>query len=182
MTGGVPVMRCPACQTNVPAGAFCGTCGAQLSASHGARSSLLRPAAYAAAPGEHVLRLSVASSLFPHLPHRSRAPFRVALVVLFLTLIAEKQGWFTLKQLLGGTRRKMVRRHPHVFGNAPAPTPETAYQSWQASKRREGKRGHSPTKAFRRQLVASWDRRLTGRSKRPSGSSARSKTRSPGRG
>jgi len=106
----------------------------------------------------------------------------VLYTVLFLTLIAEKQGWFTLKQLLGGTRRKMVRRHPHVFGNAPAPTPETAYQSWQASKRREGKRGHSPTKAFRRQLVASWDRRLTGRSKRPSGSSARSKTRSPGRG
>jgi hypothetical protein len=35
-----------------------------------------------------VLRLSVASSLFPHLPHRSRAPFRVALAVLVLTLIA----------------------------------------------------------------------------------------------
>src|SRR6476620_7037472 len=85
MTGGVPVMRCPACQTNVPAGAFCGTCGAQLSASHGARSSLLRPAAYAAAPGEHVLRLSVASSLFPHLP---RAPFWGALAVLFLVLVA----------------------------------------------------------------------------------------------
>jgi hypothetical protein len=34
------------------------------------------------------LRLSVASSLFPHLPHPSRAPFRVALAVLFLTLIA----------------------------------------------------------------------------------------------
>jgi hypothetical protein len=49
---------------------------------------MLRPGAYGAAPGEHVLRLSVASSLFPHLPHRSRAPFRVALGVLFLTLIA----------------------------------------------------------------------------------------------
>ena len=35
---------------------------------------------YAAAPGEHVLRLSIVSSLFPHLPHRSRAPFRVAVV------------------------------------------------------------------------------------------------------
>ena len=44
--------------------------------------------AYAAAPGEHVLRLSVASSLFPHLPHRSRAPFRVAMAVLFLALVA----------------------------------------------------------------------------------------------
>ena len=44
--------------------------------------------AYAAAPGEQVLRLSVASSLFPHLPHRSRTPFRVGLAVLFLALIA----------------------------------------------------------------------------------------------
>lgn len=45
-------------------------------------------AAYAAAPGEQVLRLSVASSLFPHLPHRSRTPFRVGLAVLLLALIA----------------------------------------------------------------------------------------------
>ncbi|MGX9789289.1 zinc ribbon domain-containing protein [Mycobacterium sp. MMS18-G62] len=44
--------------------------------------------AYAAAPGEHALRLSVASTLFPHLPHRSRTPFRVALGVLFLLLVA----------------------------------------------------------------------------------------------
>lgn len=44
-------------------------------------------AAYAAAPGEQVLRLSVASSLFPHLPHRSRTPFRVGLAVLLLALI-----------------------------------------------------------------------------------------------
>jgi len=46
------------------------------------------------APGEHLLGLSVASSLFPHLPHGSRAPFRVALAVLFLALIAfALLGW-----------------------------------------------------------------------------------------
>jgi hypothetical protein len=88
MTAGVPVMRCPACQTNVPTGAFCGTCGAHLSASGVVGRSMLRPEAYAAAPGEHALRLSVASSLFPHLPHPSRAPFRIALAVLFLALVA----------------------------------------------------------------------------------------------
>lgn len=106
----------------------------------------------------------------------------VLYTVLFLALVAERQGRFTLRQLLTATRRKMVRRHPHVFGTAPAPTPESAYQRWQASKRREGKRGHSPSEAFRRQLVASWDRRLTGTSRRPSGRSARSKTRWPTRG
>jgi uncharacterized protein YabN with tetrapyrrole methylase and pyrophosphatase domain len=81
----------------------------------------------------------------------------VLYTVLFLTLIAERRGWFRLEHLLQATRRKMIRRHPHVFGNAPAPTPETA-------------------------LVAAWDRRLTGRSRRPSGSLRRPKTRSPGRG
>jgi hypothetical protein len=81
-------MHCAVCDTDVPAGAFCGTCGAHLSAGRGDGRGLLRPGAYGAAPGEHMLRLSVASSLFPHLPHRSRAPFRVALGVLFLTLIA----------------------------------------------------------------------------------------------
>ena len=85
---GMPTMHCAVCDTDVPAGAFCGTCGAHLSAQRGDGRGVLRPGAYAAAPGEHVLRLSVASSLFPHLPHRSRAPFRVALAVLFLTLIA----------------------------------------------------------------------------------------------
>ena len=44
--------------------------------------------AYAAAPGEQVLRLSVTSSLFPHLPHRSPHRFRIGLAVLFLALIA----------------------------------------------------------------------------------------------
>jgi hypothetical protein len=91
---GVPTMRCAVCDTDVPAGAFCGTCGAQLSPQRGNGRGVLRPGAYAAAPGEHVLRLSVASSLFPHLPHRSRAPFRVALAVLFLVLVAfALLGW-----------------------------------------------------------------------------------------
>jgi hypothetical protein len=84
----MPTMHCAVCETDVPAGAFCGTCGAHLSPQRGNGRGLLRPGAYGAAPGEHVLRLSVASSLFPHLPHRSRAPFRVALAVIVLTLIA----------------------------------------------------------------------------------------------
>ena len=87
-------MRCAVCDTDVPAGAFCGTCGAQLSRSPRQWARRAAAGAYAAAPGEHVLRLSVASSLFPHLPHRSRAPFRVALAVLFLALIAfALLGW-----------------------------------------------------------------------------------------
>jgi hypothetical protein len=85
---GVPTMHCAVCETDVPAGAFCGTCGAQLSAQRGSGRGVLRSRAYAAAPGEHVLRLSVASSLFPHLPHTSRAPFRAGLALVTLALVA----------------------------------------------------------------------------------------------
>jgi RsiW-degrading membrane proteinase PrsW (M82 family) len=83
----VPMMFCRACRTDVPAAAFCGTCGAQLSAQNGDGRGRLRMAAYAAAPDEHVLHLSAVSTLFPHLPHASRTPFRVGFAVLFLTLV-----------------------------------------------------------------------------------------------
>ena len=79
----VPRMQCEACGAEVPVGAFCGSCGAQ----RGDGRAWLRIGAYAGAPREQALRLSVASSLFPHLPHRSRTPFRVGLAVLFLVLI-----------------------------------------------------------------------------------------------
>jgi hypothetical protein len=85
---GVPTMHCAVCEADVPAGAFCGTCGAHLTDQGGSGRGVLRSRAYAAAPGEHVLRLSVASSLFPHLPHTSRAPFRAGLAVLSLALVA----------------------------------------------------------------------------------------------
>jgi len=48
----------------------------------------LRMDAYVPAPDEPVVRLSVASSLFPHLPQRSLAVFRAGLAVIFLLLIA----------------------------------------------------------------------------------------------
>ncbi|MDT5100984.1 MAG: hypothetical protein QOC76_4721 [Mycobacterium sp.] len=82
---GVATISCGSCGTEVSAAAFCGACGAQMSERGGGR---FRMGAYAAAPGEHVVRLSVASSLFPHLPHRSRTAFRVGFAVLFLLLIA----------------------------------------------------------------------------------------------
>jgi hypothetical protein len=82
-------MRCRVCETDVsPAAAFCGTCGARLSDARGDGRGRLRMGSYAAAPGEHTLRLSVVSTLFPHLPHRSRTSFRIAFAVLFLALIA----------------------------------------------------------------------------------------------
>jgi hypothetical protein len=85
--GDVPTMECRVCEVDVPAGAFCGLCGAHLSHQRGDGPQWLRIRAYGAAPGEHVLRLSVVSSLFPHLPQRSRTPFRVGLAIVLLALV-----------------------------------------------------------------------------------------------
>jgi hypothetical protein len=46
----------------------------------------LRIGSFAAASNEHVLRMSVASSIFPQLPDRSRTSFRIGLVVLVVVL------------------------------------------------------------------------------------------------
>ncbi len=84
---GVPTTGCPVCEIDVPAGAFCGYCGSHLTAQRGDGPAWLRLRAYGASPREHVLRPSVSSSLFPHLHHRSRAPFRLGLIVLVIALI-----------------------------------------------------------------------------------------------
>ena len=72
---GPPLVTCPHCESVVPAGDFCGHCGAHLpSASTG------RHHAFAAVPAEHVAHLSIISTLFPHLPHRRGGAFRWALI------------------------------------------------------------------------------------------------------
>ncbi len=74
-----PVSACPACGKDVPDGAFCASCGARRSA--GREQGRLRLSAYAAAPGERVLRPWVTTSLFPQLPPRSRGAFRAGLIL-----------------------------------------------------------------------------------------------------
>jgi len=59
----------------VPAGEFCGHCGAHLT-----RGNPSRRHAYAAVPSEPVVHLSIVSTLFPHLPHRRGGAFRWALL------------------------------------------------------------------------------------------------------
>ncbi len=77
--------------------------------------------------------------------------------VLAMALIAEEHGRFSVAAMLSATRRKMIRRHPHVFASRTAVTPEDAYRSWQASKRREARSGPSPSDGFRTMLVGWWD-------------------------
>jgi MazG family protein len=51
--------------------------------------------------------------------------------------IAEEQGAFDIRQVVEGAREKIVRRHPHVFGDAKATTKEEVLAHWERVKREE---------------------------------------------
>jgi hypothetical protein len=81
------ITQCRVCHSDVPNGAFCGYCGAHLYPLPGNGPDRLRLRADAAEPAEQVVRLSLASTLFPHLPPRSRTAFRAALGLLVIALV-----------------------------------------------------------------------------------------------
>jgi RsiW-degrading membrane proteinase PrsW (M82 family) len=84
----VPTTECRICQTDVPAGEYCGLCGCHLTPRRGEGPDWLRIRDFGAAPGEHLLQPSLTSSLFPHLAERSRTAFRLGLAALLVALVA----------------------------------------------------------------------------------------------
>ncbi|MDH6196952.1 hypothetical protein M2272_003605 [Mycobacterium frederiksbergense] len=83
----VPAVECRVCRTDVPAGAFCGRCGAHLDPQLTGPGGL-RTRAYCAGRDGHLFRPLVVSSLFPQLPQQSRAPFRLGVGVLLVAVAA----------------------------------------------------------------------------------------------
>lgn len=61
----------------------------------------------------------------------------VLLQVILNSQIAREQGLFTIDDVIDGLCRKMIRRHPHVFGDAKAKTPEEGRALWNEIKRQE---------------------------------------------
>ena len=61
----------------------------------------------------------------------------VFLHVLFHATIAEEEGRFTLADVIEAETDKLVRRHPHVFGDAAADDPDEVAASWEEIKQRE---------------------------------------------
>jgi tetrapyrrole methylase family protein/MazG family protein len=53
--------------------------------------------------------------------------------------IAEEAGEFSIEDVYDHVNRKLVRRHPHVFGDANAKTPEDVITTWQGVKAQERK-------------------------------------------
>lgn len=56
--------------------------------------------------------------------------------VMFMTNIAQDQGLFDLNDVIVQVKEKMVRRHPHVFGDA-SKDMESIYRKWEEVKAEE---------------------------------------------
>lgn len=61
------------------------------------------------------------------------------LQVVFHAQIASEGGEFTIYDVLESIVEKLAGRHPHIFGQEEAQTPEDVVVHWEEAKRREGK-------------------------------------------
>ncbi len=61
----------------------------------------------------------------------------VLLQVVLNSQIARERGDFTIDDVIDGLCRKMIRRHPHVFGDQKALTPEEGLALWNQIKQQE---------------------------------------------
>ncbi len=59
--------------------------------------------------------------------------------VVFYARLAEEEKRFSIDEVIEGIHAKLVRRHPHVFGEKHARTPEEALESWRSVKEQEKK-------------------------------------------
>ncbi len=59
------------------------------------------------------------------------------LQVVFHSRMAEEAGLFNLQDVINGISEKMIRRHPHVFGNVAADDAEAVVNNWEAIKAAE---------------------------------------------
>ena len=53
------------------------------------------------------------------------------------SVIAEEEGLFTIEDVIDEISQKMIRRHPHVFGNVEAETSDQVLVNWEEIKKKE---------------------------------------------
>lgn len=81
----------------------------------------------------------------------------VLLQVVMHAQIAAEEGLFTMEDVVDEVSRKMVRRHPHVFGTGSADTPDEVLVNWEEIKKEEKKDKdwvESPLKEIPKELPA----------------------------
>jgi len=60
--------------------------------------------------------------------------------VLFYAKIGTEQGEFTLQDSIEGISKKLIHRHPHIYGDVKADDEETVKKNWEQLKLQEGKK------------------------------------------
>ncbi len=61
--------------------------------------------------------------------------------IVFYARIAEEKGWFDLGDVADALREKLIRRHPHIFGDVRVEDADEVARNWEAIKSREKKKG-----------------------------------------
>ena len=64
----------------------------------------------------------------------------VLYALIFIAKLAEKEKKFTLTDAIRDVSDKLIRRHPHVFGEKKFETTEDIVKNWEAVKKSEGKK------------------------------------------
>ena len=59
--------------------------------------------------------------------------------VIFYCQMASEQGLFGFAEVIDTVSEKLIRRHPHVFADAPAGTEQELREQWEQIKQREKK-------------------------------------------
>lgn len=59
------------------------------------------------------------------------------LQVLFYAQMAEEAGYFSISDVVENLNAKLVRRHPHIFGDVSAEDADTVLKNWEAIKKEE---------------------------------------------
>ena len=72
----------------------------------------------------------------------------VAFLLLFVAHLYQKRGQFSLDDALNNNRAKMVRRHPHVFGDVTFDNLDEQLKTWEKIKRAE----HTDAEAQKHEL------------------------------
>lgn len=59
------------------------------------------------------------------------------LQVLFYAQMAEEAGYFSIEEVSANLNAKLIRRHPHIFGDVKAETASEVNRNWEAIKQQE---------------------------------------------
>src|SRR6476469_7634121 len=59
--------------------------------------------------------------------------------IVFYSKIASEQNQFTIEEVLNGISKKLIDRHPHIYGNVQVSNDEDVKRNWEKLKLKEGK-------------------------------------------